>query len=66
MKTQDALKHFGGAAAIAKKLGITRQAVHQWNNVVPIQHAWTLRRASGYKLAVGLKDYRGDGPVQQR
>jgi DNA-binding transcriptional regulator YdaS (Cro superfamily) len=28
-------KHFGGQVGLAEALGITRQAVHKWNGVVP-------------------------------
>lgn len=29
--------HYGGAAALAKLLGVTRQAVHAWREV-PLRH----------------------------
>lgn len=35
MKTQDAIEFFGGAAKLAKKLGISKQAVSKWGERVP-------------------------------
>ena len=31
----DAIKHFGGAVALAAALGITSQAVYLWNGKIP-------------------------------
>ena len=61
MKTKDAVKHFGGYQAVADIVGISRQAVYQWNNIVPITHAWTLRVKSNYKLALKATDYKPEG-----
>ena len=35
MRTEEAIRHFGSAAALARALGITRQAVHDWGDEVP-------------------------------
>jgi len=58
MKKKDAIKHFKSGAAVARRLNISRQAVHKWPEVVPLQYVWELRQASGGKLAVRLSDYR--------
>jgi hypothetical protein len=33
MSKEEAIKYFGGAPALAKALGIERQAVYQWDKV---------------------------------
>jgi DNA-binding transcriptional regulator YdaS (Cro superfamily) len=50
MKTSDAVAHFGDRAAIARTLGISRQAVHKWGTVVPLRSALLLEQASAGKL----------------
>jgi DNA-binding transcriptional regulator YdaS (Cro superfamily) len=42
MRTKQAIKHFGSAAALAKALGITRQSVHDWGDEVPEGRAYQL------------------------
>lgn len=42
MRTRQAIKHFGSAAALAKALGITRQSVHEWGSEVPEGRAYQL------------------------
>jgi len=36
MKKEDAIKHFGSQSKLAQALGINKQAVHQWPEIVPI------------------------------
>lgn len=39
MKKADAVKHYGNQNRLAKALGITRQAVDDWSDLVPIKQA---------------------------
>jgi len=57
MKTQTAIKHFGGAAKVADLLKISRQAVHQWPDTVPLKSANKLAKLSDGALDLRLKDY---------
>ena len=42
MKTKQAIKRFGSAAALARALGISRQSVHDWGDTVPEGRAYQL------------------------
>lgn len=42
MKTEDALKHFGGVRQVATALGISPAAVYQWGVRVPKSRAFEL------------------------
>ena len=46
MKTQEAIDFFHGAGPLAKALGITRQAVHDWGETVPELRAYQLSQIS--------------------
>jgi len=35
MKTKDAVEFFGGHAALADAIGVTRQAIYMWGDDVP-------------------------------
>ena len=39
MKTKHVLQHFGSASKVATALGISRQAVSQWGEIVPLEAA---------------------------
>ncbi len=52
MKKADAIKFFRSEYAIAKKLKLTKQAVHQWPDVIPFRRAIKLEELSGGKLKV--------------
>jgi DNA-binding transcriptional regulator YdaS (Cro superfamily) len=43
MKTQDAIKHAGSSANLAKLLGITPGAVSQWGEQIPDARIWQLK-----------------------
>ena len=58
MRTKDAVKHFGNRARIAKALGISRAAVHQWKAVVPGASAVKLQKITRGKLAVDPRLYK--------
>ena len=62
MKTQDAIKYFGSKAAVASVARLTRAAVSQWGDRVPLGTAGLLEKISNGKLRVDLNDYR---PAQE-
>ena len=54
MKTADAIKAFGTAAALADALGITRQAITNWGDDVPEvrrYHIEAVAKERGLELA---------------
>lgn len=50
MFTSEAIQHFKTPAAVAEKLGISRQAVSQWGELVPPLSAARLAKLSRGKL----------------
>ena len=42
MRIKDAIRHFGSSAALARALGISRQSIHDWDDVVPEGRQWQL------------------------
>ena len=63
MKTKDAIEYFGSATAVASAAGISRAAVSQWGEVVPLGTAALLERAACGKLELRPSDYRRTPPV---
>lgn len=59
MKTADVLEHFDNDIyKVAEVLGITRQAVEQWGEVVPERSAYKLQVLTNDKLKVDPALYR--------
>lgn len=58
MKTQDAIEFFGSKAAVASVARLSRAAVSQWGERVPLGTAGLLEKISNGKLRVDLNDYR--------
>ena len=58
MKKKAAIKHFGGVLNTAQALGLSRQAVYKWPDVVPIKQAWRIERMSKGKVPFRINDYR--------
>ena len=50
MKTKDAIKRFGGVAALAKALSITPEAIYQWGDKVPVLRAYQIEVLSRGEL----------------
>ena len=50
MKTQDAIKHFGGRQQLADVLGITRPAIYEWGETVPELRQYQIEVLSGGAL----------------
>jgi len=58
MLKTEALKFFGSKMAIARALGVKRQAIQGWGEVVPIRRAFVLQDLSRGKLKVKPELYR--------
>lgn len=54
-----AIKHYRTAYQVAKALGVSRQYVYQWPEVVPIKCARELERISDGRLKVKPRLYNG-------
>lgn len=57
MKTQDAIAHFGSASAVAVAANISKAAVSQWGELVPLKTAVLLEHVSQGRLSVNVMDY---------
>ena len=58
MKTQDAINHFGSATAVAVAAGISKAAVSQWGEKVPLGTAALLEKVTAGALRLNTADYR--------
>lgn len=59
MLKRDALQFFGGDhTAVAKAAGVTRSAVWQWGDRVPLLSAMRLQESTKKQLRVDLRDYK--------
>lgn len=50
MKTSVAVAHFKSRQAVADALGLCKQAIHQWGEIVPPRRAYELERITGGAL----------------
>lgn len=57
MLTKDAIHHFGSGAALAAAVGISRAAVSQWGERVPLATAARLEKLTGGQLALDIESY---------
>lgn len=66
MLKADVIAHFGNSpVAVSKALGITRSAVNQWPEIVPLKSALRLQALTGGKLSVDMTAYElPDLPTQ--
>ncbi|MCA9233171.1 MAG: helix-turn-helix domain-containing protein [Planctomycetales bacterium] len=55
MKTEDAIKYFGSQVALARALGISKQAVGGWGEYVPTGRAFQLQVMTAGKLKAGTQ-----------
>ena len=46
------IESLGGAAAVARRIGVSRQAVFQWKDRIPESSAWKLIKAYPDQLTV--------------
>lgn len=52
MLTRDAIDYYGSVGALAEALGITRHAIYQWGETVPLLRQYQLERLTeGYLVA---------------
>ncbi len=59
MLTSKAIEHYGSEAAVAEALGISRQAVNKWGELVPPLSAARLEKLSDGKLRFDPDLYDG-------
>ena len=59
LTTQAAIEHFGGVNELREALGVSRQAINQWGQFVPIGRAFELQIMTGGALVA-----RAEGPQQ--
>jgi hypothetical protein len=57
MKTQDAIAYFGSASAVAVAANISKAAVSQWGELVPLKTAVLLEHVSQGRLPANAMDY---------
>lgn len=53
----NAFSHFGSAAATARALGITDQAVSKWGDVVPLESALAIETLTQGALRIDVRCY---------
>lgn len=59
------VKSLGGPKELAKRLGVTRQAIYQWRSGIPRSRAYELAALSGGRYSI--KDLPiAEGPASQR
>jgi hypothetical protein len=58
MQKETVIKHFGSAARVARALGVSRQAVHKWPDLIPELSALRLDRITEGKLRYDEDEYR--------
>jgi hypothetical protein len=52
MQKSQAIEHFGGITKMAAKLGISRQAIHAWPEIVPSLWQYKLHHLSEGRLPI--------------
>lgn len=57
MKTKHAIDHWGNRKRVAEALGLSRQAVYAWGEIVPLEAALALEVRSEGQLKVNPKLY---------
>lgn len=58
MKTQDAIAYFGSKTAVSVAARISKAAVSQWGEYVPLGTAALLEKATSGALPMNPQDYR--------
>lgn len=61
MKTEDAIRHFGSRAELARQLGLTRATLTSWGPRVPPLRAVILEELTAGKLKFDPAEYRDWG-----
>lgn len=57
MRTEDAIRHFGSKAALARALGIRQPSIYDWGELVPMGRAYELQDLTGGALRVDRNAY---------
>lgn len=52
MNKEDAVEHFGGVTKLAEALGLSKGAVSQWGETIPLLRAYQIEKLTGGKLRV--------------
>mgnify|MGYP003691499057 CR=1 FL=1 len=52
MLKEDAVRHFGGVTKLAEALGLSKGAVSQWGENIPMLRAYQIERITNGKLVV--------------
>ena len=60
MEKQAVIEHFGSYAEVARLLGISRQAVHKWPDVIPFRQAYRIEKATGGELKLDDRRYEAE------
>lgn len=58
MLTKDAINHFGSAAELAAAIGISRAAVSQWGERIPLATAARLEKVTDGALSLDIDAYQ--------
>lgn len=58
MLKADVIAHFGTQVAAARALGVTKSAVSQWNEIVPLRIALRAQAVSKGKLPINMTVYQ--------
>lgn len=58
MKTKDAIAHFGSASKLAEAVGISKAAVSQWGECVPLGTAALIEKLTGGAVVIDPACYR--------
>lgn len=61
MRKTTVIEHFGSAQAVATALGITRQAIGEWGDIIPEGAAYKLQVITAGKLQVDQALYAKAG-----
>lgn len=57
MKKATAVKHFGSQIAVARALRITKGAVSQWPEIIPLKSALKIQSVTNGRLTVDMALY---------
>lgn len=58
MLTKDVIKHYGGHAETAKRIGYSRQAIYRWGKLVPEAAAYRVEADTAGLFRVNPSLYR--------
>lgn len=64
MLKSEAIEFFGGAPKLGRLLGLTRQAIHAWPEVVPDLYQYKLHHLSEGRLPLSVVPPQQEAPRQ--